>query len=97
MGVVLLVCKISLSTLESHIASLEAVHDEIYSASTEERAMELCFIERHDTAPPHMMKAKPSVDLRVSLQPAQSESQYPLIVVFAIGPYRRERFYVPLM
>ncbi len=57
--------------------SLVARQDATYSASQEEVARIVCFLDLQLTAPPAMVKTYPLIDLRDSRQPAQSESEYP--------------------
>lgn len=60
--------------LDSQMASLKALHCEIYSASQEDRSKLPCFLERYERGRPKIMKTKLLVDLRFERQLAQSES-----------------------
>ena len=67
----------SWSKCRSHITSCAAEHNEIYSASVDERAVIGCFFDRHEIVPLPRRNTWPEVDFREIEHPAQSESEYP--------------------
>ena len=56
-------------------ASRAALFNATISASAELRAMDFCLADAHRTAAPCIIVTRPLVDWRVSMQPAQSESE----------------------
>lgn len=79
-----------------HVASLAARVSAIYSASVEDRATVACFLEHQLIGPPFSIKIKPDVDFRLSLSPAQSESEYPSIFSSSLPPYVMPQCFDPL-
>ena len=61
----------------SHVASFATRVRAIYLASVDNRATVDCFFKHQVTGPSLSMKIKPEVNFRLSLSPAQSESEYP--------------------
>ncbi len=59
----------------SQVASFAVRVRAIYSASVDDSATVGCFFEHQLTGPPFSIKMKPDFDLRLSLSPAQSESE----------------------
>lgn len=66
-----------MSNRRSQVASFAANVKARYSASVDERATVDCLLQHQLTGPPLRIKMKPEVDFRLSLSPAQSESEYP--------------------
>ena len=66
----------SVSNKQSHVASFVPKVSEMYSASMDERTMVGYFFEYELTSPSFSMKMKLNVNSRLSLLPAQSESEY---------------------
>jgi len=60
------------------IQSAVALEKPIYSASTVDNATVSCLLLSYNTGPPAIIKIFPSVEQHVSLQPAKSESTYPV-------------------
>jgi len=56
----------SVSKVRSHMASLVALDDAIYSASTEEMATVACFFEDQEIELPAISKTKPLVERQLS-------------------------------
>ena len=65
----------SVRSRRSQVASLAASVSAMYSASVEEIATVNCLLEHQLIGPPFSIKMKPDVDFRLSLSPAQSESE----------------------
>lgn len=65
-----------MSNKRSHVASFVARVKAMYSALVDDNAAVGCFFEHQLTGPSLSMKIKPEVDFRLSLLPAQSESEY---------------------
>ena len=80
----------------NHVASLAANVKDIYSASVDDSATVDCLFEHQLTSPPFSMNIKPDVDFRLSLSPAQSESEYPSTQSFFSPPYVIPRSREPL-
>ena len=67
----------SLVRKRSQVASFAASVRVMYYAFVDDRATVDCLFEHQLTGPPLSIKTNPEVDLRLSLSPAQSESEYP--------------------
>ncbi len=67
----------SVNSRRSHVASFAAIVKVIYSASIDDKVTVGRLLEHKLTGPPLSIKMKPDVDFRLSLFPAQSESEYP--------------------